>query len=89
MNVRRPRLAAFYQDHRRGDRLVEIAFLFLQRVDFGRKRFYRPTLDDAFTPGKERFIIPIEFSRDQAGNVTAFKTGFDRTGDLIFEKRTR
>lgn len=60
--------------------------LFVQ-FNFGRKRLYRPTLGDAFIPAKERFVIPIEFSRDQSGTVTKFKTGFDRTGDLIFKRR--
>ena len=62
--------------------------LFVQ-FNFGRKRLYRPTLGDSFIPVKERFIIPVEFSRDQTGSVTEFKTGFDRTGDLIFTKRSQ
>ena len=61
--------------------------LFVQ-YNFGRKRPYRPTLGDSFIPAKEIFVIPVDFSRDRNGSVTGYKTGFDRSGDLIFTKRS-
>ncbi len=57
------------------------------RYNFGRKRPYRPTIDEQFVPEGERFVIPITFHRDENGHVTHFHAEFDRSGKVTFVKR--